>query len=95
MEHFEFMKELFDANQLEFSIEEIYNLSKLPNQEVEAELNQLCNKNLIKKKDNLYIITEEGQVDFANTHAKRVFIRLLLFSFLMTFLMYIFIKLIS
>lgn len=95
MEHFEFMKELFDANQLEFSLEEIHNLSSLPSQEVENHLTDLCNKKLMKKSFDLYSITEEGRVDFANTHAKRVMIRLLLFSFFMTLVMYFFLKFIS
>lgn len=95
MEPFNFMKPLFDANQEKFTLEEIENLSNLPQKKVEEQLKFLCDENLILKNGDLYSITHDGRVDFANTYSKRVMIRLLLFSIFTTLVLYVLAKLLT
>lgn len=93
MEHYKFMKTLFDANREDFTIDEILSLSNLPEKEAKEELDVLCDKKLLKKNIDHYSITQDGRVDFANTYSKKVMVRLLLFSMLMTLILYVLAKL--
>ena len=95
MEHFNFMKKLFDANQEEFTLEEIQNLSKLSRNEVEEKLKVLCEEKLLINDSDHYSITPDGRVDFANTYSKRVMIRILLFSIFTTLVLYVLARLLT
>ena len=95
MENFTFMKLLFDAEQEDFTLEEVQELSQLSEDDTLSQLKSLSEEKLIKKENDRYSITQDGRVDFANTYSKRVMIRLLLFSGFMTVLLYVLAKLLT